>query len=181
MVRVLVARVHNEQEYATPDLFTMGHWHGEISSNVTFAYFTRGCIDVGVLRGRPLTHVVAIPKFIYRTFLSFFLHENSQRGCTKGKKVKFLKADTHSQRWKRPLQKKLTRWGRRVLRYQLAQVCASSCIMSCFSCAAMVFRYSYVLEYFSPKIGLRKSRYLKFHRARPQCVVLHTLVLMYSC
>ena len=28
---------------------------------------------------------------------------------------------------------------------------------------------------------LRKSRYLKFRRARPQCVVLHTLVLMYSC
>ena len=27
---------------------------------------------------------------------------------------------------------------------------------------------------------LRKSRYLKFRRARPQCVVLHTLVLMYS-
>ena len=28
---------------------------------------------------------------------------------------------------------------------------------------------------------LRKSRYLKFRRARPQCVVLHTLVLMHSC
>ena len=30
-------------------------------------------------------------------------------------------------------------------------------------------------------MGIRKSRYLKFRRARPQCVVLHTLVLMYSC
>ena len=40
-----------EQEYATPDLFTMGPWHGEISSNVTFAYCTKGCIDVSVLRG----------------------------------------------------------------------------------------------------------------------------------
>ena len=72
MVRVLVARVHNKQEYATPDLFTMGHWHGEISSNVTFAYFTKGCIDVGVLRGGPLTYVVAKPKFICRTFPFFF-------------------------------------------------------------------------------------------------------------
>ena len=30
----------------------MGHWHGEISSNVTFAYCTKGCIDVAVLRTR---------------------------------------------------------------------------------------------------------------------------------
>ena len=30
-----------------------------------------------------------------------------------------------------------------------------------------------------PKMGLRKSPYLKFRRARPQCVVLHTLVLMH--
>ena len=37
-----------------------------------------------------------------------------------------------------------------------------------------------VLVYFLPKMGLRKSRYLKFCRARPQCVVSHTLILMYS-
>ena len=35
----------------------MGPWHGEISSNVTFAYCTKRCIGVVVLRGRPLTHV----------------------------------------------------------------------------------------------------------------------------
>ena len=66
----------------------MGHWHGEISSNVTFAYCTKGCINVAVLRDRPLTHVDANPKFIYRTFPFFFLHENSQSGCIKGKKVR---------------------------------------------------------------------------------------------
>ena len=38
--------------------------------------------------------------------------------------------------------RKRTRLETRVLRHQLAQGCASSCIMTCFSCAAMVFRYS---------------------------------------
>ena len=38
--------------------------------------------------------------------------------------------------------RKRTRLGRRVLRHQLVQGCASSCIMTCFSRAAMVFRYS---------------------------------------
>ena len=37
-----------------------------------------------------------------------------------------------------------------------------------------------VLVHFLPNMCLRKSCYLKFGRARPQCVVLHTLVLMYS-
>ena len=38
--------------------------------------------------------------------------------------------------------RKRTRLGPRVLRHQVAQVCASSCLLTCFSCAAMVFRYS---------------------------------------
>ena len=40
--------------------------------------------------------------------------------------------------------RKRTRLGpiARVLRHKLAQGCASSSIMTCFSCAAMVFRYS---------------------------------------
>ena len=37
-----------------------------------------------------------------------------------------------------------------------------------------------VLVHFLPNMCLQKSRYLKFRRARPQCVVLDTLVLMYS-
>ena len=68
----------------TPDLFTMGPWHGEISSNVTFAYCTKWCMGVVVLRGRPLTHVRNLsmkPEPFYRAFSFFFLHENSQRGC----------------------------------------------------------------------------------------------------
>ena len=78
--------------------------------------------------------------------------------------------------------RKLTRLGPRVLRHQLAQVCASSCLMTCFSCAAIVFRYSKRARTFFTQVCLRKSYacYLKFRRARPQCVVLHTLVLMYS-
>ena len=76
--------IQEEQEYATPDLFTMGPWHGEISSNVTFAYCTKWCIGVVVLRGRPLTHVRNLsikPEPFYRAFSFFFLHENSKRGC----------------------------------------------------------------------------------------------------
>ena len=38
--------------------------------------------------------------------------------------------------------RKWTRLGRKALRHQLEQGCASSCIRTCFSCATMVFRYS---------------------------------------
>ena len=121
-------------------VFTMGRCHGEISSNVTFAYCTKGCIYVAVLRGGPLTHVEQKPKFIYRTFsFFFFLHENLQSGCIKSKKVRCRYTQSTM---KASIARKRTRLGRGVLRHQLAQVCASSCIMSCFSCAAMVFRYS---------------------------------------
>ena len=78
--------------------------------------------------------------------------------------------------------RKRTRLDRRVLRHKLAQVCASSCInydlffmhpngLSVFKACSYIFL---------PKMGLRKSRYSKFRCAIPQCVVLHTLVLMYS-
>ena len=40
------------------------------SSNVTFAYCTKGCINVAVLRGRPLTHVDAKPKWRPFIFIS---------------------------------------------------------------------------------------------------------------
>ena len=126
----------------------MGHWYGEISRNVTFAYCTKGCIDVAVLRGRPLTHVRSLSmqnlNLFIALFLSFFLHENSQRGYIflKGKKVRLFK-DRHTQSTKgASIARKCTRLGRRVLRHQPAQVFASSCIMTCFSCAAMAFRYS---------------------------------------
>ena len=55
-----------------PDLFTMEHWHGEISSNVTFAYCTKGCIDVAVLRGRPLTHVRSLSMQNLNPFIAIF-------------------------------------------------------------------------------------------------------------
>ena len=128
----------------------MGHWHGEfeISSNVTFAYCTKGCIDVAVLRCRPLTHVRSLSMQNLNPFLALFLserlfpHENSQRGCMRVRKLSHLK-DRHTQSaMGGSIARKLTRLERRVLRHQLAQVCASSCIMTCFSCAAMVFRYS---------------------------------------
>ena len=53
----------------------MGPWHGEISSNVTFAYCTKWCIGVVVLRGRALTHVRNLsmkPEPFYRAFSFFF-------------------------------------------------------------------------------------------------------------
>ena len=69
-----------EQEYATPDLFSIGHWHGEISSNVTFAYCTKVCIDVAVLRGRPLT-----------PFSFFFSSRKLAEMGYKGKNVRIFK------------------------------------------------------------------------------------------
>ena len=38
--------------------------------------------------------------------------------------------------------RKWTGLGNRVLRHQPAQGCVTSCMLTCFSCAAMVFRYS---------------------------------------
>ena len=54
--------------------------------------------------------------------------------------------------------RKLTCLGPRVLRHQLAQVCAS-CVMTCFSCAAIVFRYSkrartFFTKYVPPEVTL---------------------------
>ena len=76
--------------------------------------------------------------------------------------------------------RKRTRLGPRVLRHQLAQVCASSCLMTCFHAPPWFLDTQSGLVHLLPNMCLRKSRYLKFRRARPQCVVLHTLVLMYS-
>ena len=143
LFRTNFPRCHALLSFLTSSLASpMGHWHGEISSNVTFAYCTKGCIDVAVLRGRPLTHVDAKPKFIYRSFSFLFLHEDSQRGCRKGKEGWFFKGRQTQSTMEASIARKRTRLGRGVLRHQLAQVCASSCIMTCFSCAVMVFRYS---------------------------------------
>ena len=92
----------------------MGPWHGEISSNVTFAYCTKWCIGVVVLRDRPLTHVRNLsmkPKPFYRAFSFFFLHEKSKRGCIRVRKLGDVKADTHSQQWERRLQENGFAWG----------------------------------------------------------------------
>ena len=61
-----------------------------IKYNVTFAYCTKWCIDVAVLHGRPLTHVSSLSKHnlnpFIALFLSFFLHENLQKGCVRERK-----------------------------------------------------------------------------------------------
>ena len=62
--------------------------------------------------GKPLTHVDAKPKFIYRTFPFFFLLDSLQRECIKRvRQLGVLKTDTHSQRWKRRLQEYRLAWG----------------------------------------------------------------------
>ena len=122
----------------------MGHWHGEISRNVTFAYCTKGCIDVAVLRGRPLTHVRSLSMQNLNPFIALFFFSSRKLAerVQKGNKVRLFK-DRHTQSTKGvSIARKCTRLGRRVLRHQPAQVFASSCIMTCFSCAAMAFRYS---------------------------------------
>ena len=62
----------------------MGHWHGEISSNVTCAYCTKGCIDVAVLRGRPLTHVSGLSMHNLNPFIALFLSFFFTKTCRKG-------------------------------------------------------------------------------------------------
>ena len=139
----------------------MGPWHGEISSNVTFAYCTKGCIDVVVLRGRPLTHVRAhrckTEIHLSRFFFLFSLRKLAER-VHKGKKVRLFK-DRHTQSTMgASIARKWTRLGHRVLLHQPAQVFAFSCIMTCFSCARWSFGTQSVLVHFLPKMGLRKSR-----------------------
>ena len=51
----------------------MGYWHGEIPSDMTFAYCTKGCIGVAVLRGRPLAHVKSLSMKNLNPFVVLFL------------------------------------------------------------------------------------------------------------
>ena len=44
-------------------------------------------------------------------FLSFFLHENSQRGYIRVRKLGCFKTDTHSQQRERRLQENALAWG----------------------------------------------------------------------
>ena len=82
-----------DQWYVMPDLFTMGHWYGDIPSNVTIAYSTKWCIDVAVLSGRPLTHDRNLSMknqspFI-AIFLSFFFMKLAET-LHEGKKVRWI-------------------------------------------------------------------------------------------
>ena len=107
--------------------------------------YKRVYIDVAVLRGRPLTHVKSLSMHNLNPFLSLFLSffsRNLAERVHKGKKVRLFK-DIHTQSTMgASIARKWTSLGRRVLRHQQAHICASSSIMTCFSCAAMVFRYS---------------------------------------
>ena len=72
--------------------------------------------------------------------------------------------------------KKRTGLGRRVLRHKLAQGCAFLCIMTCFSCAALVFRYSKRARTFFTKYVPSRSfgGHVTCRRARSQCVVAYS-------
>ena len=77
----------------------MGHWHGEISSNVTYAFCTKGFIDVAVLRGRPLTHVRSLSMQNLNPFivfiLSFFFTKTRREGCIRVRTLGYLR-QTHT-------------------------------------------------------------------------------------
>ena len=139
----------------------MGPWHGEISSNVTFLYCTKRCIDVAVLCGRPLTHVSNLSMHnlnpFFALFLSFFLHENLQKGCVRVRKWCWFKVRHTKSTMGASVARKLTRLGPRVLRHQLAQVCASSCLMTCFSCAARVHK-NFLMNSWCAAIDFRYSK-----------------------
>ena len=138
---------------------------------------------MAVLRDRPLTHVRSLSMqnlnpFI-GLFLHFFLHENSQRGCIR--KLGWLKErHTHIQRWERRLQENGV--ARTVQSYVTSKRKSAPllALWPVFHAPRWSFGTQSVLVHFLPKMGLRKSRCLKFCHDRPQCVVLHTLVLMYS-
>ena len=51
------------------------------------------------------------PESFYRAFSFFFLHENSQRGCIRVRKLGDIKADTHGQQLERLLQENGLDWG----------------------------------------------------------------------
>ena len=147
----------------------------------------RGCIDVAVLRGRPLTHVRSLsmqnlnPSI--RAFPFFFSSRKLAERVHKGKKVRLFK-DRHTQSTKgASIARKCTRLGRRVLRHQPAQSLRLLLHYDLFFMrrdGLSILKVCSYIFYLYIKMGLRKSRYLKFRRATPQCVVLHTLVLMYS-
>ena len=122
--------------------------------------------------------IYAKPKSIFRVFpFCFFFHENSQRGYIRVRKLGILKTDSRSTMGV-SIARKRTPLRHRVLRHQLAQVYASSCIMTCFSWAAMVFPYSkHACTIFLTKTCLRKScRLLE----NPQCQTQMCSVA-YSC
>ena len=77
----------------------MGHWHGEISSNVTFAYCTKGCIDVAVLCGRPLTHARSLSMQNLNPFSTIFFLFSSRKFAErmhKGKRVRLIERKTRT-------------------------------------------------------------------------------------
>ena len=92
-----------------------------------------------VLRGRPLTRVRANrckTKIHLSRFSFLFSSRKSQREYIRVRKLGYLKTDTYSQRRERRLQENGIAWGVESCVTSLAQVFASSCILTCFSCAA---------------------------------------------
>ena len=153
-----------------PDLFTMGHWHGKIQVTWNLRIVQKGvsmwqCCAVdrwlmsGAYRCKTQNHLSC--------FSFLFSSRNLAERVHKGKKVRFFK-DTHSQRWERWLQENGLPWGAESYFTSWRKSAPPLACMTCFSRAAMVFRYSKRAHtFFLPKMGLRKSRYLKFRRARP--------------
>ena len=181
VILLLFPRLHKQQRTKSMERLISSLWGTDtakfqVTSRLRVVKKGVSMWQCSAVSGKPLTHVDAKPKkFIYRTFPFFFLHESLQREreCIKGKTIRCFK-DRHTQStMEASIARIQTRLGRGVLRHQLTQACTSSCIMSCFSCAANTFNTQSVLVHFLPKMGLQKSRYLNFRRARPQCVVLH--------
>ena len=100
----LESRVHKNKSMQRLISSLSGHWHGEISSNVTFAYCTKGCIDVAVLRGRPLTHVRSLSlshDFLQRTLIVITMIYKRRYGWHKDVFILFKRSDDQRLRqWK---------------------------------------------------------------------------------
>ena len=140
--------------------------------------------DAAVLRGRPLIHVRSLSMqnlnpFI-ALFLSFFLHENSQKECIRVRKKGWFERQAHTVNDGNVDCKKTNSLGASSLTSP-----ASASLRLFLPYDLFFMRHDGLsilkacLYIFLPNMCLRKSHYLKFRRASPQCVALHTVIHFY--
>ena len=135
---------------------------------------------MAVLRDRPLSHVMSLSMQNLNPFIAIFLSFSSRKFAErvhKAKKIRLIERKTHTCNDGSVDCKKTDSLGAQSL---TSPASASLRLVLPYDLFFIPRDTQSVLVHFLPNMCLRKSRFLKFRRARPQCVVLYTLVLMYS-